>query len=75
MRKIYSRPETRLRACIRPMKENATNLPFFHKGRKTWPAEGVPECARSLPAINANLPLAFANSASAAPLMRIERVS
>jgi hypothetical protein len=34
MRKIYSRPETRLRACIRPTKENANNLPFFRKSRK-----------------------------------------
>jgi hypothetical protein len=33
MRKIYSRPETRLRACVRT-KENANNLPFFRKSRK-----------------------------------------
>ena len=34
MRKIYSRPKTRLRACVRPMKENAINLPFFREIRK-----------------------------------------
>lgn len=75
MRKIYSRLETRLRACIRPTKEIAINLPFFHKGCKACPAEAVPGWDGSLSVINANLPLAFGNSASTAPSTRIERGS
>ena len=75
MRKIYSRPETRLRAYVRPTKENVTNLPFFLQTRKTRRAGPIPDPVRPHFNLDPALKAAFEHSGAIGQSMHAGRES